>query len=411
MKKSGLTSFLATTETRFADFLGRATQSRGQRIVLALLVAGGMVFAFQTLAFEWSKRYQYDYAYAGQGVVDANQYGELFNDENGADDGSSDPTSGGEGGSSDPANGRVEARGFTGTNQVNLEAGRTTLVYLDLKNTGYATWQSDGTYPFRLGTDRPRERQSVVAGSKWLTPSRPGSFNYRVTSNQGKTYLQKTTAIAPGETARFVFTMRGPQADYSGREYFRPVLESRFWLGRDFGIFWQVNARDNSYRSQWVGQGAYPTASNDKIGQTYIDYKNTGTAAWKRGEVRLGTSRPLDRYSLFSGWGFPELVWPSENRVDFAGIADGDEAGGTADSNEVADSESVRPGQVARFIIPLDARGLAPDSYREDFRLVWEGRRWLEDYGVFFTVTVTDANRADSDTSKTELLGNPSRRR
>ena len=139
------------------------------------------------------------------------------------------------------------------------------------------------------------------------------------------------------------------------------------------------------WSSQYVRFSGYPTIAPGEETTVYVDYRNTGSQTWQRGganPVRLGTNRPLDRASPFYNSSGAD-AWISPSRpTTFAGTVD--------DSGNLnPDDTAVETGEVARFRFTMTAPpATSPTTYHEHFRLVAEGATWLEDYGVFWAVTV-----------------------
>ena len=228
--------------------------------------------------------------------------------------------------------------------------GQSATVWLDVRNTGTATWTKTGKYPVRLGTDNPADRPSALADG-WLAANRPGQL------------VQDT--VAPGAVGRFQFSVKPSQAGYF-REYLRPLAEGRTWFGPSHYWFVDIDARViNS--AQITGYSGAAVAVPGQIVTGYLEYQNTGTTTWTRdgaNPMRLGTSNPLDRASEFTS------NWLAPNRIQM-------------------EQASVAPGQTARFSFQLKAPGRI-GTFREYFRPVIEGVSWLEDFGAFIPITVTN---------------------
>ncbi len=259
-----------------------------------------------------------------------------------------------------------------------------------LKNTGQVTWQANGENAVRLGTSRPRDRNSTfskgMGGHGWHSPNRIA--------------LQSDTP--PGHIgvfrARFNNSHVGPG---SHREYFTPVVEGVGWM-HDIGIYAGIKVQGYTYRAQWHGQSAHlelsPTsrattdqddylAGGRKINlKAYI--KNTGDFAWHSGgssPLRLATDRARDRRSGFattSRDGVPSgESWISASRP--SGL------NGRLDpsSNQVLADPKIDPGEIAVFSFTIKAPS-KPGTYKEYFRPVLEGDRWLNDLGMYFSLRV-----------------------
>ncbi|MDD5731863.1 MAG: hypothetical protein PHU42_03165 [Patescibacteria group bacterium] len=116
-----------------------------------------------------------------------------------------------------------------------LAPGATTNVFIEVKNTGTATWQSN----VRLGSgsaygaanqqrDYNSEFADLSAGS-WLSANRPcGMSNGGPVSN-----------ILPGWVVRFQFNIKAPMNNGTYKAYFTPVADGVTWM-KDIGIFWQI---------------------------------------------------------------------------------------------------------------------------------------------------------------------------
>ena len=129
----------------------------------------------------------------------------------------------------------------------------------------------------------------------------------------------------------------------------------------------------------WYGQSGYPTLCAGDRSTATVAFYNSGTVGWvagRMGEVAyLGTWEPepgQDRSSVLGGDGTngsPATGWPRYNRV------------------ALQPAEYVGPNQVAWFQFTVQAPS-TPGTYRLAIRPLIEGAQWLEDYGVFWFVTV-----------------------
>ncbi len=98
-----------------------------------------------------------------------------------------------------------------------LSPGQVVSGYLELKNTGQASWTPGVT---KLGTTEPRDRESPVATSNWLNPGRAATVKQ---------------LVAPGETARFEFEVRAPDTPGVYLEHFGLVEEAVSWFADSGG--------------------------------------------------------------------------------------------------------------------------------------------------------------------------------
>lgn len=95
---------------------------------------------------------------------------------------------------------------------IELRPGEEVEGYIELRNVGSETWDEST----RLGTTEPRDRESLFSSSSWLSPSRPAGVS---------------GTVAPGDTHRFTFTLRAPDALGEHRERFGVVQEGVTWFG------------------------------------------------------------------------------------------------------------------------------------------------------------------------------------
>ena len=141
------------------------------------------------------------------------------------------------------------------------------------------------------------------------------------------------------------------------------------------------------FHAAWYGQSGYPTLCPGERSTAVVAFYNSGTRGWtagKMGEVAyLGTWDPdpgQDRATPLGGdgtGGSPATGWPRYNRV------------------AVQPSPWVGPNQVAWFQFTVIAPQI-PGTYRLSIRPLVEGAQWLEDYGVFWYVTVPGTPPAGS---------------
>ncbi len=232
-------------------------------------------------------------------------------------------------------------------------------------NTGKSTWvKNDPLYPVNLGTDRTQDRipgfiREGGHPSGWLKENRIELVE---------------SSVPPGGvgTFRFWYTVPPDKAFGIYREYFRPVADFWSWLD-DWGVYWdlKVPTPEDEYHYIWVGQNAFPTLRRGESYKFSVTLQNTGVATWRRGKVNLGTDRSRDRIPGFIREGSTPSGWLSHNRIEMR-------------------EESVPPGGLATFefwyTVPPDK---AFGAYREYFRGVADFITWMEDYGIYWELTVT----------------------
>jgi hypothetical protein len=133
------------------------------------------------------------------------------------------------------------------------------------------------------------------------------------------------------------------------------------------------------FHASWYGQSGYSTLCPGQTATAVVAYYNSGTRGWladTMGQVAyLGTWNPdpgQDRSSTLGGdgaAGSPNTGWPRYNRV------------------AVQPAQWVGPNQIAWFQFTIVAPS-APGTYRLAIRPLIEGAQWMEDFGVFWIVTV-----------------------
>jgi hypothetical protein len=129
----------------------------------------------------------------------------------------------------------------------------------------------------------------------------------------------------------------------------------------------------------WYGQSGYPTLCGGQRSTATVAFFNSGSIGWvsgRMGEVAyLGTWGPepgQDQPTPLGGDGrlnTPNTGWPRYNRI------------------AIQPASYVGPGQVAWFQFTIQAPS-TPGTYRLYLRPLIEGAAWLEDYGVFWVITV-----------------------
>lgn len=238
-----------------------------------------------------------------------------------------------------------------------LEPNKRYYVQLKAINNGEITWQKNSSNEIILGTSRDFNRYSAFCDSTWLNCSRPAKI------------IEDT--VAPGQTGTFEFWLKTPSDNVnqiSLSEYFQPLIEDKLWLN-DLGMHFPLIV--GTYQWQHISQSIYadsartipapsypnPTAPNLTYYVT-LQTKNTGSLPWKKGEVKLGSSRELDRISALC-----DNSWLSCSRV------------GTTTQ------EVVNPGESGTFQFAIKAPRSTSDI-KEYFRLVKEGVIWMNDPGM-----------------------------
>jgi hypothetical protein len=144
------------------------------------------------------------------------------------------------------------------------------------------------------------------------------------------------------------------------------------------------------FHAQWYGQSGYPTLCPGARSTATVAFFNSGSLGWVSGRLGeaayLGTWGPepgQDQISPLGGDGTAGSIatgWPRYNRI------------------AAQPAPYVGPGQVAWFQFTIQAP-LAPGYYRLYLRPLIEGATWLEDFGVFWLVTVLNPDGSVPATS------------
>lgn len=133
------------------------------------------------------------------------------------------------------------------------------------------------------------------------------------------------------------------------------------------------------YHAAWYGQSGYPTLCPGHTAVATVAYLNSGSLGWYSGTPRaaayLGTWGPEPGQDQPSVLGGVSVGWPAANRP------------------AAQPAPYVGPGQVAWFQFTVRAPE-TPGVYKLALRPLIEGSQWLEDYGVFWLVTVKASDDA-----------------
>ncbi|MDP9251422.1 MAG: CAP domain-containing protein [Chloroflexota bacterium] len=156
-----------------------------------------------------------------------------------------------------------------------------------------------------------------------------------------------------------------------GRAYTDSSSFHSYWVMDVGGIVdaaTAVPSFDLGYHASWSGQSPDVTLSAGQSTTMVVALRNDGYRGWYRGspgqQANIGTADPLDtpRWDLDYGW-------LSASRIATTTTA------------------YVGPGQVGWFQFQVRAP-LSPGSYVLRVRGVIDGSTWLEDPGVYWTITV-----------------------
>ncbi|MBI2448635.1 trypsin-like peptidase domain-containing protein [Candidatus Microgenomates bacterium] len=120
-----------------------------------------------------------------------------------------------------------------------LYPGERANVWIEVKNTGKATWYKDCINAIKLGS-----------GSKFGTSSQHRDYisefydyDSWLSGNRAITMLHDE--IRPGWHTRFEFMIRAPKDPGIYKAYFTPVTEEITWM-QDLGIYWQIEVKNEA---------------------------------------------------------------------------------------------------------------------------------------------------------------------
>jgi len=127
-----------------------------------------------------------------------------------------------------------------------------------------------------------------------------------------------------------------------------------------------TNSDASAYHASFISQSNYISLTPGGSATLWLELRNSGSATWDQNIVHLGTSRPQDRPSVF----YTPSNWLGNNRIKM-------------------DQQSVAPGGVARFTFTITAPS-TPGVYKEYFRPVADSITWMEDFGIYWQITVVN---------------------
>jgi len=235
-----------------------------------------------------------------------------------------------------------------------LRSGAAISYTIHFRNTGTETWQRGLA---------GRQVNLATSGDSTAAADAGMAVGW-LSGNRVATTIE--ASVAPNAIATFTFVLRAPSTPGTYRLALHPVLEGVQHL-EDEGVFVLV-VSDPGFHSAWVSQSPYATLQPGQVSALLtIVFRNTGTETWTKGalgqEARLGINQDDVQWAPLS------VNWLSANRV-------------------AAQTEtSVSPGTNATFSFQVRAPQTA-GSYSLHVRPVIDGTTWMEDQGVFFTITV-----------------------
>jgi len=145
--------------------------------------------------------------------------------------------------------------------------------------------------------------------------------------------------------------------------------------------------RGKTFSYQFDSKSKSPTLNIGEKTTLSLSLRNTGNVSWisnDEGMFFLGTSHEDDRKSVFFKDG--EKGWVGANRI-------------------MMDKPVVKPGQTASFTFEITAPNKS-GIYREFFKPLVEGFKWLDDKNIFWDITVRDPKNKNEQLVIT-VDGNP----
>lgn len=146
---------------------------------------------------------------------------------------------------------------------ISLAPGEIKLLSVKFKNTGSNTWTNSGATPIHLGTDNPRDRQSLFFKHTWLSTNRAANL--------------KESSIYPGQSGTFEFYIQAPSTPGKYTEFFTPVAENLTWIGEN-GVFWNFTVSgedDNSNNNSSTDFNLSGSVVNNQTKLSWTNYLNT----------------------------------------------------------------------------------------------------------------------------------------
>jgi thermitase len=268
----------------------------------------------------------------------------------------------------------IAAAGNDGINKVNYPAAYPKVIAVG------ATDQNDSKASFsNSGVDL-----DIVAPGVSLT----NASALGITAYQSSSGTSVATPLVSGLAA--LLLSRNPAM--TAQDSYDAIVNSADKVSGMSGNTWTVgygwgrlNARAaleqfRDYHAKYVSQNAYPTIERGASAFFSVTFRNNGKTTWKQSDplypVHLGTSRGQDR---IPGW-VRGGGWIGPNRIE---MIDG----------------TVTPGSNGTFNFWMSApQDKEFGTFREYFQPVADFSNWMEDWGVYWDVTVpTEAEKYKYD--------------
>jgi len=153
---------------------------------------------------------------------------------------------------------------------------------------------------------------------------------------------------------------------FSGNQSFDTIFDNWFGSTQTTTPYaWLLQSKTAYTDSNRTSPYTDDTISIVPSGKAYIKVQaqNNGNQTWPQSVVKLGTSNPQDRASVFT-----DSTWLNASRIQMQ-------------------ETSVSPGDSATFLFSLTAPATA-GSYKECFNLLAENITWMNDPGLCFNIDV-----------------------
>ncbi|MFH1207727.1 MAG: NBR1-Ig-like domain-containing protein [Patescibacteria group bacterium] len=153
-------------------------------------------------------------------------------------------------------------------NPVAVKSNTDKQVWVDFRNDGNTTWRNYIAAPIQLIA---KNASSSLRAAGW----------------QSETIVTNLTTanVAPGEVGRFSFTIKGPTDQLEVMDNFQLQINNQPVEGGDFSLAALVT--DLPFAADLVQQKIAPAVFAKQHFTTTLQFKNMGTEAWKRGDVKL----------------------------------------------------------------------------------------------------------------------------
>ncbi|MFA6099203.1 MAG: N-acetylmuramoyl-L-alanine amidase [Patescibacteria group bacterium] len=221
-----------------------------------------------------------------------------------------------------------------------INAGEVKEIWVDFRNDGNATWRN---YTSNTLSVLAKSDQSNFYVAGWSSATQVARL--------------ETPNVAPGETGRFVFSIKAPMDQMEVSENFSLEFGEQVLGGTDFTVTAQITGFDNAAAldNQTIAPATFIKARQKVVTQ----FKNRGRTTWEHGEVKLNI------YDLgYQVSRFYDTAWPNQSgQIDFQ-------------------EAEVKPNELATFTFYLTSP-LTPGLYKNIYKLTGpDGMVQQEDYSI-----------------------------